>query len=157
MAGNYTALQTIWATLPATMLTGDKLAFVNQQMTAGPAVDVPRSEVRKVLQASGALDILQAYAANPPAGATDAVKASVNYILAVVGYEATYSDTLETSNSTYSSAIQSMVPNLITAGISQDTISAMMALIEPLIPWWQANGFAARVNIWDLISAGNLY
>lgn len=57
------ALQTLWATLPSTMLTGDKLRFVNSQMRPGPAVDVPRASIKAVLVGAGALAKLQAYAA----------------------------------------------------------------------------------------------
>jgi hypothetical protein len=41
--------------------------------------------------------------------------------------------------------------------MTQAVVNQMMALIEPLIPWWQANGFTAQVNVMDLINAGNLY
>jgi hypothetical protein len=140
------------------MLTGDKLAAINSMRVPGPAVDVPRSEIKKVLD--GSLEVLQAYAANPPPSATAQTLIAVNYLIAIVGYEASYIPMLQTSNPAYLAAIQSLVPNLLAdpaAGVTQNTINQMMALIRPLVPWWQVNGFSAPVNVIDLISAGYLY
>jgi hypothetical protein len=154
------ALQTLWATLPASDLTGDKLAAVNALRVPGPAVDVQRTAIKALLTGTGALAKLQAYAASPPQPVKVPTVIAVNYLLAIVGYEMTYSYTLQTSNPVYAAAIQNLVPGLTAdpaTGVTAGVVAQLMALIQPLVPWWEMNGFTAPVTVWDLISAGNFY
>lgn len=157
MAPNYTALATQWATYSAGMTTSQKLQAVNSLQVTGEPVDVKRTDIIAILNNSGALATLRNYAASPPQGAASAVIQAANYVIAIVDYEATYMPTLETSNPTYLAAIQNMMPNLLTAGVSQDVVNQLNALISPQALWWSMNGFSAPVNIFDLIQAGNLY
>jgi hypothetical protein len=152
---NLVTLVALWQTLDPSLTTADKLRAVNAIMVPGNPVDVPRAEINKVLD--GDLAALQAYIANPPQGGPLSTLIAANYLVALVTYEASYSPTLRTSSPLYFATIQGMVPDLLAAGVTQATIANLVALIRPLTPWWQANGFSGPVNIWDLISAGNLY
>ena len=156
MAGNYTALTTLWNSLPSGLTTGEKLQLVNAAMTPGPSVDVNRVDVANTI-GQATLAELAAFIANPPSGTATSTIAAANYLLAIVGYEATYSPKLQTSNATYLQAIQGLAPDLLLAGVSQAQLNAMMALITPLVTWYSQNGFSAPVYVFDLISAGNLY
>lgn len=154
-----TALQTAWATLPVTMTTAEKMAMLNAKAVPGPARDVQRSEIRKILAASGALAAMKQYVANPEQGVHDAL-IGTNYLLAVVEYEVTINDTLATSDPANLSMVQQIAPTLLADpanGMTTDILNQVMALITPSIPWWKANGFAGPITVRELISAGNLY
>jgi hypothetical protein len=159
MAGNLTALATIWATYPSTMSTDVKLAQLNGTMVAGPAKDVSRSEIKKILQVSGALAKMQAYVANPAGAQNHDCLVATNYLLALVSYEATLSDVIATSDPTNLNTVNGLVPSLTLEaanGLTTAIVAQITALITPLVPWWKANGFTGPVLVSDLIAAGNL-
>jgi hypothetical protein len=154
-----TALRAKWAAYPSSMTTSDKLAALNSLSVPGPARDVQRSEIKKVLQGGGVFDRMQAYVANP-AAATQPCLTATNYILALVTYEASLNPVLATSIPANLAAIQVLVPNLLADpanGMTPATLTAVMALITPGVPWWQANGFSGPILVSDLIAAGNLF
>lgn len=162
MAGDLAALTTIWSTFPSTMTTADKMSALNHVTAIGPARDVLRSEIKKVLSVNGTMTKMQAYVANPTA-ATQPCLTATNYIVALITYEAALAsvgDTLKTSDPTNLNTIQSMVPNLLSDpnnGLTQDVMDQVMALITPRVPWWQANGFSGPILVSDLIAAGDLF
>lgn len=159
MSGNLQALAEVWVTLPAGS-TSEKLALLNTKMVSGPARDVRRSEIRKILTATGAMPKMQAYVANPAAAQQPPCLLATNYLIALVTYEATITDTLQTSDPVNLNNIEGMVPNLLLEpvnGLTQEIMGAIMALITPNVLWWQANGFSGPVLISDLIAAGNLF
>jgi hypothetical protein len=153
LPANLMALVNLWNTMSGS--TARKLQDLNMNMVPGNPVDVPRAEIAKVLD--GDLPKLQAYIANPPEGYAVSTLIAANYMVAIVTVEANYSPTLQTSNPLYFAIIQNMIPDLMLAGVTTATISAMIALVRPLVPWWQANGFSGPINIWNLISAGTLF
>lgn len=159
MSGNLTALQTVWATFPATMTTSDKLSLLNSKIVPGPPKDVRRSEIKKILSASGALPTMAAYVASPVGATSHDCLVATNYLFALITYEATLGDILATSDVTNLNTIEGMVQNLLLEaanGMTQPVIDAVMALITPGVPWWQANGFTGPVLVSDLIAAGSL-
>ncbi|MBR0693694.1 hypothetical protein [Bradyrhizobium lablabi] len=161
MAADVSALQAAWSQYPAGMTTIDKLTAINSLKAIGPAVDVQRSEIQKVMSAHGVLDKMQAYVANP-AAATQPCLTATNYILAVVLYEAeTLGELmLVTSDPANLNLVQQIAPDLLADpanGMTADILAQMMALITPGVPWWQAHGFAGPITVKDLIAAGNLF
>ncbi|WP_439398656.1 hypothetical protein ACRQ5Q_14990 [Bradyrhizobium sp. PMVTL-01] len=163
MAGDLTALSTQWATYPSTMTTIEKLSAINGSIAPGPPVDVLRSEVKKILSVGGALLKMQAYVSNPAAATSQPCLMASNYLLALIAYEPSLpsmSDTLKTSDQTNLNIIQAMIPNLMadpTNGMTQQIMDQIMALINPNVPWWKANGFSGPIVVSDLIAAGDLF
>lgn len=155
----YAALQAIWAALPSSMTTAQKLGQVNGMVVPGPPQNVSRTAIQKILQSQGTLTALQAYITSPVA--IQPALTAANYILTVVTYEITsLGDTLQTSNPAYLAAIQSFGPSLLAdpnTGMTEAGLTQIMNLIFPGIPWWQANGFTQAVCVFDLVSAGNLF
>lgn len=158
MSGNYTALSTIWATYPASMSTSQKMAALNATIVPGPAVNVSRTSIKAILQGAGVLDTMQAYIANP--AATQPALTATNYLLAVIIFEATLGDVLQTSVPANLTMIENLGPDLLADpanGMTQAILTQIMNLITPGVPWWQANGFSGPVLVSDLIAAGNLF
>lgn len=154
LPANLIALATFWETIPAAMTTADKLRFVNTTMVPGPAVDVPRVTLRAVLGDAHAT--VRVYASD---GGNQSARMACNYLLALIDYE-TFSPNIQTSDPTIQALVQQITPDLLAdpaTGITSADISAMMALITPLVPWWQMNGFIEPVNVQNLIQAGYLY
>ena len=160
MSGDYTALTTAWQALPATMTTIQKLSAINNTLVPGPSKDVNRADIKTVLVSNGAYAAIKAYIANPGAANQQALIAC-NYLLAIVDYEpGTVGPVLATSNPTNLATINALLPGLTAdpnTGVTQATINALMALITPLVPWWQMHGFSMPVTVADLAAAGNLF
>lgn len=153
---NLAALRALWPALGG-VTTNDKLALLNHTMVPGPPQDVARAELKKVVDGSGAT--LQAYVSNPPPGANPQAVLAANYLYALINYEASYDPTLRTSNATVFALVQQIGPDLLldeATGVTQTMLDRMIALITPLVPWWQMHGFTGPVNVMDLVNAGNL-
>ena len=154
LPNNLLALQTLWATLPNSLITLDKLRNINSMMVPGSAVDVPRDSVSGILNVASAS--VRQYATS---GANPQARLACNYMLALIEYES-FSTTIQTSSPEVQALIQNLTPNLLAdpaTGVTQVIIDQMLALINPPIPWWQANGFPHAVDVLYLIDAGNLF
>jgi hypothetical protein len=160
MSGNYSALSTLWASLPSSFTTAQKLAAVNATLVAGPAVDVQRASIKAILFSAGAYASMQAYVANP-SGANQSALIACNYLLAIVDYEPTaIGPTLATSQEINQALITSLSAGFTAdpnTGVTAAVLAQLMALINPRVPWWQMNGFSQPVNVADLANAGNLF
>lgn len=154
LPSNLQALAIFWQIMLPSMTTADKLRFINNTMVPGPPIDVPRSELKIVLD--GASESVINYATS---GTNLQSRIACNYLLALVDYE-TFSPNIQTSDPTILALVQKISPDLLAdpaTGITSDIIARMMALITPLVPWWQMNGFTEPVNVQNLIEAGYLY
>lgn len=153
------ALAAIWATLPASMTTSQKLSTLNDMKVAGPAQNCSRNAIKAILMGAGVLGKMQAYVTSPDA--TQPCLIATNYLLTIVDYEAAVAgDVFPVSEPANLALIQDIAPNLLSDpanGMTQNDLDRIMALITPLVPWWQANGFSSPVLVNDLIAAGNLY
>ena len=92
--------------------------------------------------------------------ATQPCLMATNYLLALIEFEASITDTLATSVQSNLDMINSLVDGLLQDGrngITADILAQVMTLITPSIPWWKANGFPGPILVSDLIAAGNLF
>ena len=138
---DYTALQTLWATLPAGDTTAQKLAAVNGMTVAGPKQDVPVSAAVGYLALQGKLANLQDYAAakNGPAQAVTAARELVT-LLTTPSVTA-----FRMSDATVYAAVAAFLDALAgdaASGIAAEDVAALLALAQaPAISWCRANGF----------------
>ncbi len=155
MSGNIQALSTIWAGLTGT--TEQKLVALNNTQVPGPPVDVAQSLVQVVCARNGLLATLPSYANSPPAGAIPQAVVAAQYLVVILTDP--NQKTITTSQAPVLSAVQSLLEALVSdplSGVQQSVANQLMALVQPLVPWWQVNGFSGPVGVLDLISAGYL-
>ncbi len=156
----YDALASEWAAITAAnpgYTTAQKLAAVNAMTVAGPTVDVPTSAVLNYLMLNVKLVGLEAYAAAPPSGSSPTVVALVKELLAAFGYPAfqIFQTSLAAVYSTVSGMLSAIAGDVNT-GLTSADATAILALAQTTIPWWQANGYTSPINNNDLTAAGGL-
>jgi hypothetical protein len=145
-----------WGALAGSSLA-DRLVSLNARTSPGPLQDVTTSSVSSYLMGAGALASIEAYAASPPAGAPPQAIQAAQY-LALILTDASY-PTFATSDSSLFSRMAGFVTALegdARTGVSSSIGAGLLALAQPSIPWWQANGFAAPIGAADLMAAGLL-
>jgi hypothetical protein len=137
------ALSTTWATLTGT--TAEKLAAINALMVVGPVQPVPIVDVVSYMrEVSVWLPIRAAAAASPPNEAaaaavdlnTDPRTLTIDFTLPIV--------------------VEMMAMLVSSALITQAQSNAIVAMGAATIPWWQANGFGAPLNLNVLAANGGL-
>ena len=159
----YTALATEWAAITAAnpgYTSAQKLAAINALAVPGPTVDVAASAVLGYLMLNVKLGALQAYAASPPNGSSPSVVALVVELLSAFSYPAF--GTFQASNPTVYSTLNTMLTAMTTdahTGLTSTDVTAIMALAQTTIPWWQATiaqgggGLSSPVGVGDLSAA----
>ncbi len=152
----YDPLIAIWPNVPGST-TADKLAALNAMTAAGPYKDVSPSAIIGYLGLQGKLYNLISYANNPP---TNAISTSVSVAKVLISILTMPSaPAFQTSQSAIYNTIVAMLSQLVadplTGLVSADQTN-LVALANTTIPWWQANGLLAPVNLNDLAAAGGL-
>lgn len=151
----YDALVAQWATVTGT--TAQKLAAINAQTIAGPKVDVPISSVIAYLALNGKLATLQAYGASPPATANAQALIAARELVALM--TSPNAPPFRMSESSVFSAVQGFLQALTAdaaTGVTAADQSALLALANTTIPWWQSAGYASPISQGDLEAAGGL-
>ncbi len=151
----YTALQTIWATLPSTDTTAQKLAAVNAMTVDGPNQDVPVANVEGYLSIGGILTNMEDWlAANTtPSAARTSAKELLRTIASphVMAFNTSAPETYAALQGMLN-ALAASPPALLTAA----NVSALLAMAATTLPWWQANGYSSPISSADMIAAGGL-
>ena len=156
----YSPLASEWAAITAanpSYTTAQKLAAINAMTVAGPNVDVSTSSVLGYLMMNVKLVTLQEYAASPPNGSSPTVVALVKELLATFSYPAF--QTFQTSQASVYSTVSGMLSTIAgdaNTGITSADVTAILALAQTTILWWQANGYTSPINDNDLMAAGGL-
>lgn len=151
----YDALIAKWATLTGT--TSDKLAQINALTVPGPTIDVPISSVVSYLALNGKLFGLSAYAAAPPAGSNSTAVVAAKELVTLIG--SPNAGPFRMSIPTVYSGIHTFLDALVAdpnTGITSADEANILALAQPMVPWWQANGYTGLLNQYDLQAAGGL-
>jgi hypothetical protein len=151
----YDALIAKWATLTGT--TGDKLAALNALTVPGPIIDVPISAVVSYLALSGKLFGLSAYASAPPAGSNSTAIVAAKELVSLIA--SPNAGPFRMSIPSVYSGVHTFLDALVAdpnTGITSADEASILALAQPLIPWWKANGYPGALNQYDLQAAGDL-
>jgi hypothetical protein len=150
MAGDLTALASTWAGLGGTT-TLAKLQAINS-LNVASSHDVAMDTISSFIRNSGKLAGITSFATNPPSTPDATALKACNYFLAVLaGYAGV---TIPAAQVPALLTILDAVANDARTGIASAT--ALNAICQSPIPWWQANGFSAPITLYDLMAAGNL-
>jgi len=138
---DYTALASLWATLPAGDTTEQKLAAVNAMSVAGPKQDVPVGEVVGYLALQGKLSALQDYAAAKTGQAQAVIAARELATLLAAPSVSTFRMSDETTYGAIAAFLNALAGDAA-SGITAADVTALLALAQaPDISWCRANGY----------------
>ncbi len=149
------ALATLWASISSanpTFTTAQKLAAVNTQTVAGPNIDVPVVEAAIYLANEGKWAQLISYAqkqlANLGAGVTltPAEQAGAQLAALIATPQFTAFQTSSAVGLAAATAMLNAIAGDPLSGIASADVTALLALAETTVPWWQANGFAGPIT-----------
>lgn len=149
----YDALTEKWATLAGT--TDERLAALNTELVDGPKAAVDISSVTGYLATNLKLAALISYADDPPVGADEASVASAKNLVALfrLPQPPAFRTDLPEVYSVVEAALNTLAADPL-SGVTTDDASALMALADTQIPWWQAAGYPEPINGTNLVQAG---
>lgn len=149
----YDAFAAQWATLTGT--TDQKLSSINALTVAGPLKDVPASSVIGYLALNAKLSGLLAYAASPPANSPPAAVVVAKELSAMLNMPSF--TTFYLSNPQVAAALQLFLSTLASdpnTGLTAADSTALLALGNTTLPWWQSAGYQRAFDLGDVAAAG---
>jgi hypothetical protein len=153
LMADYSALQTLWATLPPDNTTDQNLAAVNAMTVAVPPVDIPASAIAGYLGRNLRLAPLIAYATAAPSGSNPAAVMIAKNLLAILqlGSPPDFQSSDPATFASLSTALGVLVSDPL-SGLTSGDAAAIVALSQPTIPWSRANGYETPITA-DTIAA----
>lgn len=155
---DFTALVAKWPSISGSTLQ-EQIDAINALTVAGPNINVQPSQVVRYLALNLKLAGIMKYAASPPATLAGTCAAELVAILNM-GQNA---PPFYTSDPTDFAALQAMLNALAgdaDSGITTPDVTALLALAETAMPWWQASvangggGLDQPVGLGYLVNAG---
>jgi hypothetical protein len=149
----YDALIAKWATLSGT--TAQKLASVNTLTVAGPPKDVSASAVLAYFALNAKLSGILTYAASPPVNSAAPVVVAAKEFAALFSMPAF--TTFQLSDPSILATAQVFL-NLLASdantGVTASDVTALLALSNTTLLWWQSAGYPRPFDSGDITAAG---